>query len=77
MEILSIIAAGLLLMLFVYEAAELAEVKKRLSGLEKKLEESEPHPEETAGSEFEEAYRKGLAGIMAYSLKQAAGEDEI
>lgn len=51
---------------------ELREQKQRIGELESRLEVSD------TGEDFEQVYAKGLAGIMAYSLKQAGlEEDEI
>ena len=78
MELFIYIAAFLALCLpAVLSAKKLRELKSETRELEKMLREKESASlDADIAGDFEEAYRKGLAGIMAYSLSQAAGEDE-
>ena len=77
MELFISIAVFLLLALpAVLSAKKLSELKSETESLRLKLQEREEKEAGEEGDEsFEEAYRRGLAGIMAYSLTQAAGED--
>ena len=78
MELFIYIAAFLALCLpAVLSAKKLRELKSETRELKKMLSEKDSGAIDADFAEsFEEAYRKGLAGIMAYSLSQAAGEDE-
>ena len=72
MEVFIIIALALLLCLTG------AVCLKKVKNLEERVRTLErPEPDNAADDELERSYRKGLAGILSYSLREASGEDEI
>ena len=71
MEILVFIGMFLLCVLGALQEIKISELEKKLSSLEAAKAQYSDEPD------FEEIYKKGLAGIMAYSLKEAEGSDEL
>ena len=72
MEVFIIIALALLLSLpGALCLGKLKKLEERVRSLER------PGPDSAQEDELEQSYRRGLAGILSYGLREASGEDEI
>ncbi len=79
MEILILLLMVPALMLPALEGKHMGRLEEQIKKQEQRISELENRfSAEDASEDFEQVYAKGLAGIMAYSLKQAGlEEDEI
>ena len=72
MEVFIFIALALLLSLpGALCLGKIRKLEERIKALER------PEADAADGDELEQSYRRGLAGILSYSLREASGEDEI
>lgn len=74
MEIWILFGMFFLCILGAIQAVKIYELQEAQKKFQQKLDEFQ---ENEPGDDFEELYKRGLAGIMAYSLKEAEGADEL
>ncbi len=77
MEIIILILMLPALLLPALEGRQVERLEKEIERQEKRLSELENRYSAEDAEDFEQIYAKGLAGIMAYSLKEAGREEDI